>query len=257
MSWLFSRALVAEFSGPDSSGGVVSAPLSVMPTPQPFRHNDRTTDASTFSRFGPTCAVLTADRGEELLTWYRAGFRARTSVSPAKAPASTASAADFGGKWPESFVKWDRATSSWRTRQCSLFEGWDEFSGTWPRWGMMLAGECSALSMPAHLTSASESGSWPAPNLPQRPQDERSVLAGLMLQNLALEEGEIIQGAASLPRAFGSSLAKAAKIQLRMIVDCDQAREILVKAFFEAALIAEAKHVPTAIEENSAPVISA
>jgi hypothetical protein len=37
------------------------------------------------------------------------------------------------------------------------------FSETWPRWGTMLAGECLALSMPAHLTGGRESGFWPAP----------------------------------------------------------------------------------------------
>jgi hypothetical protein len=88
-------------------------------------------------------------------------------------------------------------------------------------------------------------------NVTERPHDEHSVLAGLMLQNLALDEGEIIQGAAAPPRAFGSSIAKAAKTQLRMIVDCDQAREILVKAFFEAALIAEAKLLPRSTKAES------
>jgi hypothetical protein len=39
----------------------------------------------------------------------------------------------------------------------------DEFLEIWPRWGLMRAGECSEQSMPAHLTSETESGSWPTP----------------------------------------------------------------------------------------------
>jgi hypothetical protein len=81
-------------------------------------------------------------------------------------------------------------------------------------------------------------------NKPELPLDKGSVLAGLMLRSIAVDEEESTPVAGSLPRAFGAGLANAAKIQLRMIVDCDQARDVLVKAFFEAALIAEVKHVP-------------
>jgi hypothetical protein len=88
-------------------------------------------------------APLTADRGEELLTWFRAGFPARTSASPAAETDSTAPDPASGWKWPGSFAKWDRATSTWRTRQCSLLGGLDEFSATWPNSGSMRSGECS------------------------------------------------------------------------------------------------------------------
>jgi hypothetical protein len=48
-------------------------------------------------------------------------------------------------------------------------------------------------------------------------------------------------GAGSLPYMFGAGLTAAAKGQLRRIVECGQALDVLAKAFFEAALIAAAK----------------
>lgn len=54
-----------------------------------------------------------------------------------------ASDLDYGWKWPESFVKFDRELSLWKTRQCSLLGGLAEFSETWPEWGLMQDGECS------------------------------------------------------------------------------------------------------------------
>src|SRR5690606_17836136 len=106
MSWLFSRALVAEFSAATSWDGAPSAPLSVMPTQHKFWRNDKTMDASQLSRFGLTCAVLTEDLGAALLTWFRADSRVRTYPLPGMAPALMASALDCGAKWHESSVKY-------------------------------------------------------------------------------------------------------------------------------------------------------
>ena len=78
MSWLFSQALVAEFSAATCSGGAPSAPLSVMPTQHKFWRNDKTMEPSQLSRFGLTCAVLTEDHGAALLTWFLADSRVRT-----------------------------------------------------------------------------------------------------------------------------------------------------------------------------------
>ena len=74
-------------------------------------------------------------------------------------------------------------------------------------------------------------------------KDDRSMTATLMLRSIAADEAQVASGCDPLPRMLGAGLAKAAKAQLRTIVDCAQARDILVKAFFEAALVAEAKHV--------------
>lgn len=161
MSWLFSRALVAEYSAADFSVGGPSAPLRLMHTPQPFLLSDKTTAFSSPSQFGLTCEPLSVIHGEVLLMSYRAAFHARTSAQPDSVPESKASDPASGWKWPASFVKFDPNTHSWRTRQCSLLGGLEEFSETWPRWGSMRDGECLALTTPALHTNASESGSWP------------------------------------------------------------------------------------------------
>ena len=87
-------------------------------------------------------------------------------------------------------------------------------------------------------------------------QDERSILAGLMLRSLVADELETAPGSSMLPRAFGAGLADAGKAQLRMIVECDQARDILVKAFFEAALIADARRTPQPSVDRSQRAMS-
>ena len=163
MSWHFSQALVEAYSEANSSGGRPSALLSGKPIPQVYLSPDRMKAFSRISRFGMTCEPLTDDLGAAVLTWCLAASPARTSAQPAKAPESTESAAECGRTWRESFARWDRATSSWRTPQCSLLADLDVFSETWPQWGTMHAGECSEQSMPALRTSETGSGFWPTP----------------------------------------------------------------------------------------------
>lgn len=163
MSWLFSQALVEEFSRQNSAAIEPSAQLNVMPTQHQFWWRDKPMEPSRLSRFGLTCALLTADRGEALLTWYLAGFRARTSALPAAATDSTASAPASGWRWPASFAKWDPATCEWKTRQCSLVEDSTVFSGTWPAWGSMRDGECSELTPLVLPNTEHESGFWQTP----------------------------------------------------------------------------------------------
>ena len=78
MSWLFSQALVEEYSEGISLDGEQSAQSSGKPTQQAYCAPDKMTAFSRLSRFGMTCKPLTASRGEELLTLYRAGFHAKT-----------------------------------------------------------------------------------------------------------------------------------------------------------------------------------
>jgi hypothetical protein len=79
MSWLFSQALVEEYLVDTSSDGEQSALLNGNLTQQAYCAPDKMTAFSRLSRFGMTYKPLTASRGEELLTLYRADFRAKTS----------------------------------------------------------------------------------------------------------------------------------------------------------------------------------
>ena len=165
MSWHYSRALEAAYSAANSSDGRPSAQSKSTTTHEASCSPDRTTDASNPSQCGTTCEPSTGARGAELLTWYLAASHARTSARPTPTPqVSPVSEADCGGKWRESSVKFDRATSSWKTHRCLWEEDLDWSSVTWPQWGMMRAGVLWERGTPERLTSATASGCWPTPN---------------------------------------------------------------------------------------------
>ncbi len=165
MSWLFSQALVEAYLADTCSGGEPSAQLKSNPTPHVYCSSDKMTDCSRRSRYGTTFGVLTESRGEELLTSYLAGFLARISAPQDEGQALMASEADCGRRCSESFARYDPDSRSWKTVQCSLFEGWDEFSETWPRQGIMRHGWCWEQTMWAHRMSAKECGFWPTPTV--------------------------------------------------------------------------------------------
>jgi hypothetical protein len=142
MSWLFSQALGEEFWGENFSDGEQSAPLNGNPIQQAYCAPDKMTDFSRLSRFGMTYKPLTESRGKELLTLYLEDFHAKTSQPQEKAQGLTENDQECGEKWRASFVKYDPDTSSWKTHQCSLLGDLDEFSETWPQWGLMRDGEC-------------------------------------------------------------------------------------------------------------------
>jgi hypothetical protein len=163
MSWLFSRALVAEYSAGTCSDGARSALLSASPTPQAFLPSDRMTAFSRPSRFGMTFAPLTDGLGVELLTWFLAAFRARTSRLPARAQESTANAPDCGGRWRELSVRYDRDSSSWRTHRSLWDEDLSACSLILPKWGSMRDGVLSELQMLERPTTANDAGLLPTP----------------------------------------------------------------------------------------------
>jgi hypothetical protein len=142
MSWLFSQALVEEYLGANSLDGEQFVQSSGKPIQQAYCAPDKMTEFSKLSRFGMTYAPLTQDLGKALLTLYLAVFHAKTSQPLEKAQELMESEAGCGEKWQGSFVKFDPDTHSWKTHQCSLLGDLDEFSETWPQWGLMRDGEC-------------------------------------------------------------------------------------------------------------------
>jgi len=73
---------------------------------------------------------------------YLADFHAKTLVQQEKEQVLTENDQECGEKWHGSFVKFDPNTHLWKTHQCSLLGGLDEFLETWPQWGLMRDGEC-------------------------------------------------------------------------------------------------------------------
>jgi hypothetical protein len=159
MSWLFSQALVEEYSAGTSLAGKPSAQLNVMPTAHSFWRKGKTMDASDHSRFGQTSQVLTDAHGTELLTSFLLASRAKTLAPQERELELTAPEAAYGFKPLGSFAKWSPEHSCWKTAQCSLLGDSDEFLGIWPRWGSMRGGECWELETSGLPICETESGS--------------------------------------------------------------------------------------------------
>jgi hypothetical protein len=163
MSWLFSQVLVEEYLAANSLDGEPSVQLNGKPTQQAYCAPDKMMAFSRLSRFGMTFAPLMPDRGEELLTLFREDFHARTSVPQEKAQELTENDQKCGEKWLASFVKYDHDLSLWKTHQCSLLGDLEQFSETWPQWGLMRNGECWEQMPLGVVTIEKEYGYWPTP----------------------------------------------------------------------------------------------
>jgi len=150
MSWLFSRVLVEAYLGERCSDGEQSAPSNGNHIQQAYLLQDKMTKFSRLSRFGMTFKPLTESRGEELLTLYLEDFHAKTLAQQEKAQELTENEAECGEKWRGSLTKYDLDSCSWKTHQCLLLGGLDEFLETWPQWGLMRNGECWELQPLEH-----------------------------------------------------------------------------------------------------------
>lgn len=82
MSWHFSQELVAEYSAGICSAGGAFVPSNTSHSKVVFSCSDRMMEFCQRSRSGMTCEHLTDEDGEELLTLFQAGFRAKTSAPP-------------------------------------------------------------------------------------------------------------------------------------------------------------------------------
>ena len=108
---------------------------------------------------------LMDDRGAVLLMSFVAGSRARTSVPQETATASTASVLASGAKWPESSVRYDLATSSWKTAHCLWEEVLPWSSVTLPTWGMTRSGFVYRHPTAERPISVTGAGLWPTPTV--------------------------------------------------------------------------------------------
>ena len=158
MSWLYSQVLVEEYLGENFSDGEQSVPLSGKPTQQAYCAPDKMTGFSRLSRFGMTYKPLTESRGEELLTLYLEAFHVPTLVPLEKAQELMEKPLECGEKWQGSFTKYSPDSCSWKTHQCSLVGGLDEFLETWPKWGLMRNGECWERQTLVQTIKGTESG---------------------------------------------------------------------------------------------------
>ena len=163
MSWLYSQALVEEYSEDTSLDGAPCALWNGKPTQLPSWCNDKTMARCQLSQSGMTFRPLTDDHGEDVLMSFLEDFPAKTSVAPAKEQESKGSDLPCGRTWRESLEKFDLNTHTWKTHQCLWDEDLPESSVILPKWGMMLSGVLwERITLPP-LTSETGSGSWPTP----------------------------------------------------------------------------------------------
>lgn len=181
MSWLFSntlvdcfenslssQVLVAAYSAANCSDGTPSVPLSTSSTPPAYLYNDKTTGSFRLSRFGMTYEPLTESRGEELLTWFREVFLAKTSPLPAptvgiKAKDLMETSQGCGPSSGVSLAKLHPGGYWLKTPLTSEPKVLNEFSKTWPASGTMLRGECFRQKTLEPITNGSGCGLLPTP----------------------------------------------------------------------------------------------
>lgn len=174
MSWLYSQALVEEYSEVRYSDGGPFVPWKLKNIHVGYSCSDRTTAASLLSRFGmilqpsgpitPNAAASLPTSDELQISWlFPAASHARISAWLERVKVSAANAAAYGEKCGGWFAKYDLPSSTWKTAQCSLLGELTEFSGSFPRWGIMLSGVCWELMTLALTTAEKEYGSWPTP----------------------------------------------------------------------------------------------
>jgi DNA (cytosine-5)-methyltransferase 1 len=161
MSWLYSQVLVEEYLAANSLDGEQSVQSSGSHIQQAYCAPDKMIGFSRLSRFGMTFKPLMEHHGEALLMSYLAAFHAKTLVRQEKAQELMENDQECGEKWRASFVKFDHDSSSWKTHQCSLLGDLDEFSETWPQWGLMRDGECWEQRMLEQTIRGTESGLSP------------------------------------------------------------------------------------------------
>ena len=68
-----------------------------------------------------------------------------------------------GRTLPESFARWDRDGSCWRTSQGTFPWASPTFSASWPKWGTMRSGAAIRQSKPDVPTDGSDCSCWPTP----------------------------------------------------------------------------------------------
>jgi hypothetical protein len=150
-----------------SSDTQLSQQLKSNPIAKQSSSSDKPTEYYLFSLFSETSESLMGTLGEERSMSSRAASPVRTFHLLVEALGLQENGRAFGEKWRELSVKYNPDTHSWKTHQCSLLEGLDEFSETWPKWGMMQNGVCWERIIAERPTSETESGFWRSPDTGQ------------------------------------------------------------------------------------------
>ena len=161
MSWHYLRELEGEFLEDICSGGELLQPLKSKITHAEFYCKGKLMDSYLDSLSGMTFVHSMENLGEEKSMLSLEDSHAKTLVLQEKAQDLTEKGQDSGEKWQGSFTKYSPDSCLWKTHQCSLLGDLDEFSETWPQWGLMQGGECWEHQTLERSMKGSESGLLP------------------------------------------------------------------------------------------------
>ena len=136
-------------------------PLKSKITHAEFYCKGKLMDSYLDSLSGMTFVHSMENLGEEKSMLSLEDSHAKTLVLQEKAQDLTEKGQDSGEKWQGSFTKYSPDSCLWKTHQCSLLGDLDEFSETWPQWGLMQGGECWEHQTLERSMKGSESGLLP------------------------------------------------------------------------------------------------
>lgn len=162
MSWHYLPELAAEYSAGNCSDGEPCAPLKSTHSVGRCCLDANWMDAYRSSLSGTTSEHSTANPGAGASMSSAGGSRAKTLVALDLGVGWMGNKVDYGRKCHGSFAKYNQNSRSWKTHQLSLRGELVPFCGTWPKWGLMLSGECWALHPVVHRSNVSGFG-LPAP----------------------------------------------------------------------------------------------
>lgn len=158
MSWHCLQEPGEAFSVERYLAGVALERLRSRTTPAASSCTAKQTESSPASPSGMMCEPLTATHGAALSMSSAADSPVRTYPAPERVQGLQEHEADSGARCTELLARYDHAMHSWKTPQCSLLEGLDAFSETWPKSGMMRRGCAYRLPIAAPRTGGSEFG---------------------------------------------------------------------------------------------------
>ena len=124
---------------------------------------DKQTDTYRTFPYGTMWQPSTEILGADQLTFFAEDSHAKTSLQQVKEQELPGNVRDYGRNMRDSLARCGLDLSLPKTHHCFGLEDLELCSKTWPRWGIMLDGECSELGLSVRRTSETESGSWPTP----------------------------------------------------------------------------------------------
>lgn len=163
MSYIYLQEREEEFSAVSYSDIPVSVLSKLTHFAETFYLPDSETGFYLNSQSGMMSPPLTADPGAEKSMSSVEGSPVRILAQQERELESQEKNRDYGPRWHESFARFNLHTALWKTAQCLLLGDLELYSETWPRWGMMLDGECMELTMLEPHITENESGYWLTP----------------------------------------------------------------------------------------------